>query len=424
MATTGKAAWEKYYMGKGDIPTSVKKETIAWDPKTPSVKLGIVPAGLSVTVVAVNAYDAKTLIKFTHEKKDYSCRVKIDDLQKPGIKTASNVGNVKTIPNKALTPDGLKLAGKVIQKRDYVRIVNESIKACNTVPLPVKDFMYEFLEKSIKKDSAQLSPIVRGLTEPDVKIVSKDFGELAGAWWFVNNYDPKLSFIEFPAKSNEPLVDYYVGYPNGIKLKVSAKSDKGAAPSLNSIWETIKNKTFANKDKEVHDFMGTIVNNNGLESIILASKHFGSTGYKAVSALIGKTTYTSDDVEEWLKDYNNADLLYKKLNDSLYSKISRKVDVPSIKKILDTPKARRCGIILSPMAYNLVDEVNKDSGYTSFLSKVCKSMNVEQLYVTIKPKSQSLTYTLKGFKDNNFIFEYHSNSANPGGNKIGFMMDV
>jgi hypothetical protein len=76
------------------------------------------------------------------------------------------------------------------------------------------------------------------------------------------------------------------------------------------------------------------------------------------------------------------------------------------------------------MAYNLVDEVNKDSGYTSFLSKVCKSMNVEQLYVTIKPKSQSLTYTLKGFKDNNFIFEYHSNSANPGGNKIGFMMDV
>jgi hypothetical protein len=51
-------------------------------------------------------------------------------------------------------------------------------------------------------------------------------------------------------------------------------------------------------------------------------------------------------------------------------------------------------------------------------------MNVEQLYVMIKPNAQSLNYKLKGFKDSEFVFEYHSNAGNPGGNKIGFKMEI
>jgi hypothetical protein len=76
------------------------------------------------------------------------------------------------------------------------------------------------------------------------------------------------------------------------------------------------------------------------------------------------------------------------------------------------------------MAYSLVDEVNKDKLYKEVLSKACKVLSVEQLYIDIKQSSGSLKYTLKGFKDNKFSFEYHSNAAAPGANKIGFKMDL
>lgn len=423
MATTGKAAWEKYYQGKGDVNTTVKKETIAWDPKNSSSKLGIVPAGIAVVVKAVKVYDAKTLIEFKQAGKLYSCRVKIDDLQKPGLKSTTNPDNVKTLPNKALTPDGLGLGGKKISKTDYLRTVKEAIKGCKVAPLQVRDFLVEFLEKSDKTNNT-LTPLVKTISDKDLKIIAKDFGEITGAWWFLNNYDTTLSFVEFPARSNEPLVDYYVGYPNGIKLKVSAKADKGAAPALNSIWDTIKDKTFSGDDAKVHTFISTIVNNNGLESIIEAGKHYNSTGYSLMATILNKKNFTSADVEEYLKGYKDGRALYNILNTKLFSKIGRSVPAENIQKILNDTAARKCGIILSPMAYNLVDEVNKDAKYKSFLTKACKAMNVEQLYVNLKQSSQALNYNLKGFKDSEFVFEYHSNAGNPGGNKIGFKMEL
>jgi hypothetical protein len=423
MATTGKAAWEKYYQGKGDIKTSIKKETTAFDPVSISSVLGIVPAATEVTVKATKIYDSKPLIEFTVGGKTWKCRVKFDDLQKPGVVSTTNPENVKTLPNKALTPDGLGLGGKIISKADYIRTVTAAINSCKVAPLNIKSFLKEFLDKSINTD-AMLSQNVKSISEKDVAIVAKDFGELAGAWWFINNYDSKLSFVEFPARSNEPLVDYYVGYPNNIKLKVSAKADKGAAPALNSIWETIKDKTFRNDDGKVHEFISIIVNNNGLESIILASKHFSSTGYTSVGTLIGKKTYTSDDVEEFLKDYTDGKILFNILNQKVFTKIGRSVPAENIQKILNEKGARRCGILLSPMAYNLVDEVNANKSYKTFLTQACRAMNVEQLYVTIKPSGQTLKYKLKGFKDSEFMFEYHSNAGNPGGNKIGFKMEL
>jgi hypothetical protein len=423
MATTGKSAWEKYYQGKGDINTSTKKETDAFDPINLSSTLGIVPAATQVTVKATKVYDAKPLIEFKFGGKVWKCRVKFDDLQKPGIVSKVNSTNVKTLPNKALTPDGLGLGGKKISKAEYIRTVSIAISSCKLAPLPIKNFLQEFLDKSINT-TASLSPVVKSISEKDVAIIAKDFGELAGAWWFINNYDKKLSFVEFPVRSNEPLVDYYVGYPNGIKLKVSAKADKGAAPALNSIWETIKSKTFTGGDKKVYDFMSTIVNNNGLESIILASEHYNSTAYGAVAAMIGKKHYTSQDLENWLKEFTDSKALYNILNQKLFSKIKRSVPAANIQKIVDDKGARRCGIILSPMAYSLVDEVNSDKTYKTFLTQACKAMNVEQLYVMIKPNAQSLNYKLKGFKDSEFVFEYHSNAGNPGGNKIGFKMEI
>jgi glycosyltransferase involved in cell wall biosynthesis len=51
-------------------------------------------------------------------------------------------------------------------------------------------------------------------------------------------------------------------------------------------------------------------------------------------------------------------------------------------------------------------------------------LNVEQLYINLRKTVTTMNYKLKGFKDSEFSFEYHSNAGNPGGNKIGFKMDL
>ena len=425
MATTGKAAWEKHFYGKGDITTTIKKETTAYDVANMSSVLGVVPAHTSITVKATKLYEPKTPIEFKHGNKVWKCRVKFDDIQKPGSKSTANPGNDRTIPNKALTPDGLGLGGKTIEKTQYLSTVNAAIDACKTVQLPIKQVLKDLLAKSDKKDQTILNEAIKYISDKDVAVIGKDFGELSGAWWFINNYDPKLSFVEFPARSNEPLVDYYVGYPNKVKLRVSAKAEAGAAPALNPIWDAIKDKSFSGDDAKVKTFISEIVNNNGLESIIKASKHFGSSGYTAVGTLIGKpSNYTSDDIEEWLSGYKDAKALNNILTTKLYSKINKSAKIDTIEKILNEKGARRCGIILSPMAYNLVDEVNANTKYKGFLTQVCKSLNVEQLYINLRKNATTMSYKLKGFKDSEFGFEYHSNAGNPGGNKIGFKMDL
>lgn len=425
MATTGKAAWEKHFYGKGDISTTIKTETTAYDLKNVLSVLGVVPAHTSITVKAIKLYEPKIPIEFKIGSTVYKCRVKFDDIQKPGSKSTANPGNDRTIPNKALTPDGLGLGGKIIGKSQYLATVNAAIDSCKTVQLPIKQILKDLLAKSNEKNQALLNDDIKYISDKDVAVIGKDFGELSGAWWFINNFDPKLSFVEFPARSNEPLVDYYVGYPNKVKLRVSAKAEAGAAPALNPIWNSIKDKTFSGIDGQVKTFISDIVNNDGLESIIKASKHFGSTGYTAVGTLIGKpNNYTSDDIEEWLSGYKDATVLNTILTTKLYSKINKRAKIDTIQKILNEKGARRCGIILSPMAYNLVDEVNANVKYKQFLTQICRALNVEQLYINLRKTTTTMNYKLKGFKDSEFGFEYHSNAGNPGGNKIGFKMEL
>jgi hypothetical protein len=422
MATTGKAAWEKYFKGKGDVSTTVKKNTEAFDVTNVTKAIGTIAAGTKVTVKSVTAYNAKALIEYKAAGRTVKARVKFDELQKPGIVSKVNPDNVKTLANKSLSPDGLQLAGKKINKSSYLTTVKAAIDKHPSAPATVKKFLKEFLDKSIKADN-NLSPLVKEISDKDLKIIAKDFGEVAGAWWFINNYDKTLSYIEFPIKANEPLVDYYVGYSTGLTVKVSAKADKGAAPSLTSIWKVIEKKKFTGAEKDVWEFIKVIAENDGLESIIEASKHYNSTAYNNVKTMIGwksAKTFTSEDLEMWIDKHKDGKELHSILDKKLYSKINRTVEQSKVLELM-TAK-RKSGLILSPMAYSLMDEVNKDKKYTGFLTKICRTLGVEQLYVSIKQNTAGLKYNLKGFKDNDFEFEYHSNSANPGGNKIGFFM--
>ena len=420
MATTGKAAWEKYFKDNGDVDTLVKKAADIYDITTNSKVIGNLAQGQKVTFLEVKDYDSKPVIAYEAGGKKYKARIKFDMLQKPGVRSATDPNNVKTIGNKVLTPDGLGLGGKTVSKRDYIKTVNTCIDQCKLVAPHVKEFLKLFVSKSDKTNTT-FAKAVKDISDKDLAIIAKDFGEIAGAWWFLNNYDNDIVAIEFPARSNEPLVDYYGVYKSKLKIGVSAKAGGGAAPSISSVWNMIGKKSFSDaNDKKVHNFIGAVVNNSGTEGIVQAAKVMGSKLYSLVGDIIGKSTYTADDIEKWFKQFNDPKAAHDQLTNVFYSKIGKSAKLSTFEEIWKVSSKKRNGAILSPMAYALIDEVNANKKNTDFLTDIVRTNNIEQLYVHLT--KTSLKYELKGFKDSNFIFEYHSNAANPGGNKIGFKL--
>lgn len=357
---------------------------------------------------------------------------RIGSLEKPKTTSTTATGeSSQDIVGKSLTPNGIKIEGKPIKKDAYINTVKRALKENFKSSKPNMDFIVEFLETSGKPGA--LNPLKKGtgVTKKDIATIAKDFGEVAGAWWFINNYKDKklfgLDFIEFPLAINEPLVDYYIGCTSSqLKIKISAKADAGAAPALKAIWKNIKSiPPKKEKEKKVWEFIKISVENDGLTSLVELNKHYGSKAYDLVGKLIEKPKdYTWEDIEKWFAKYSptDADELYRKINTGFYSKLTkrRQVDVSDIKKLLGSKGAARAGILLSPMNYSLMDEVNADTDYINYLNAVARTLGVEQLYVYLK--STSVSYSLKSFIKANFEFAYWSNAGKPANNKWGFKM--
>ena len=64
MATTGKAAWEKYFKGNGDVDTLVKKAADIYDIAANSKVIGNLAQGQKVTFLEIKEYDSKPIISY------------------------------------------------------------------------------------------------------------------------------------------------------------------------------------------------------------------------------------------------------------------------------------------------------------------------------------------------------------------------
>jgi hypothetical protein len=422
MATTGKAAWEKYYEGQGNVETFLSKDSPTFDIKTnASQKNGVLHKGTKITVLESKKYDSKPVISYQKGKQTYKVRVSFDCIQKPGIKVRGASPGARTIPNKALTPNGLGLNGDSLTKRNFVSKVTDALGKSKVITPHIKEVCIDILNKSGSSNQI-LSESIKSISDPDIAVIGKDFGELAGAWWFLNNYEPNLVSVEYPTSITSQLVDYHVKDKSGLIFQVSAKYDDGAAPSISNVWNMISDKRFSKKsDIVVKLFIEQITKNSGKEGIVKAAETINSKSYQIISSLMKDTNLTDEKIENWLETYKDPNKLFDFLNKNYYSKIGKSAKFETIQKIF-VSKQKRSGIVTSPMAYSTVDEVNENSNYTDFLTKACATAQVHQLYLTIHKSRKAISFDVRKFNESKFEFEYHSNAGNPGGNKIGFAL--
>ena len=331
------------------------------------------------------------------------------------VNAVSSRGELRT---KELTPERIGVAtGKKIVRSDFKKKVIQGIDDLG-VSVIIKEFMKDLMDSAETTSGKIKSEYIEQISDSDINIIAKDFGEVSGAWWFLNMYDKTADGIMYPTQSNLRLVDYFATYPKKPNLAISAKAGKGAPPSIDAIADILEKINYADSKKKIaKNLIISIRNNSVLDGIIRGSAEVKTPGWNALVKLMGNNV-TPASIEIFLSKYKTADELLTAL-DPLYKVMGRSAS-PDITKRIVGNRAKRNGLILSPLAYHLVDVMNADKVYSNVLNEATKQINVSQLYINIYKTQRMVKYHIQEFKDIDFKFEYNGNAGMPGLKKISF----
>lgn len=331
------------------------------------------------------------------------------------VNAVSSRGELRT---KELTPERIGVAtGKKIARSEFKRKVIQGIDDLG-VSVIVKEFMKDLMDSAETTSGKIKSEYIDQISDSDINTIAKDFGEVSGAWWFLNIYDKTADGIMYPTQSNLRLIDYYATYPKKPNLAISAKAGKGAPPSIDAIADILEKINYTDSKKKIaRNLIISIRNNSVLDGIIRGSAEVKTPGWNALVKLMGNNI-TPASIEIFLSKYKTADELLMAL-DPLYKVMGRAAS-PDITKRIVGNRAKRNGLILSPLAYHLVDVMNADKIYSNVLNEATKQINVSQLYINIYKTQRMVKYHIQEFKDIDFKFEYNGNAGMPGLKKISF----
>lgn len=228
MASSGAAAWAKYFQGRGDIPTTLKKPSGLFDISNQNKRIGELASGSEVIYIASAMYESKPSIKYkklASDKKYSVARVSFDALAKPGVKASGSI---------SLKPQSFNVKDKKYTLSEYKRIVKEAIDEHQKLSGELKTFLsilFDYYSNTGVSDSKVTQLFNKLKNNLPINDISKDFGEvlgpvaisLKGVLRSKGFNIPSSAQVFLPERPNEPLMDYafYVGNRTYI---MSAKS--------------------------------------------------------------------------------------------------------------------------------------------------------------------------------------------------------
>ena len=334
------------------------------------------------------------------------------------VVTVSSRGVLNT---KQLTPDKLKMTGKDISKTSLISEAKTAVNRSNA-PDNIKSFLKSLIDASNSPTGIINSDHLESISDSDINIIAKDFGEISGAVWFMNQYEKKSTSVNYPSNIANPLVDYYVKVGN-LKVAVSAKANAGAPPSINAIANILKPVRYTEKNKETaRKAIIDISDKSTIDGIVDSSKELNTEAYKWLKKNLFKNMdFTAAQCETVLAKLTSPEEVYSLL-DPFFKLLNRKPAEDTIKKIFAN-RAKRHGIILYPLGANLVEVLNTIPVLREVLNDAAKSIMVSQLYMTINKRNKQVKYEVKEFSASNFKFEYNAKTDSPSNKKISFKME-
>lgn len=224
MATSGAAAWQKYFRGKGDIETRLKKDSEVFDAKTKTKLNYKLPNGTEVTYMKASLYDSKAIVRVKKGREYLTVRVPFDNIAKPGVKSSGAA---------SLKPQAFGVTEEKYPIVKYTKLIKDNINERKDLSANLKVYLNALVEHSLGKLKDQQVSAIYSKVQSDLPLndIKKDFGEVIGPI-AIHNKDLfktksiRLSdkiFVQVPSRPNEPLMDYAI-YDGNKKYTISAKS--------------------------------------------------------------------------------------------------------------------------------------------------------------------------------------------------------
>lgn len=343
-----------------------------------------------------------------------------------------------TIRKKELTPDNLGLTGDPLRPKPFSLYKEEVQSAINShVKNPdLKTALIHILEVSAGKE--EYNPdVLKGFSNEDLAQIANDFGEISGAIFMAASLDQDeefgiVKYIKFPEASNEPLIDYYIVCEiDGVEtdVAVSAKSKKGAVPSIKAIIPKVA-EIVTKTEGDIQAAAQTILRIGELsvvdgiiEGCKILSKEFNSCpGFDELVKLMGTETFDKFDINERLSEYETKEDLLEAL-EPFYTATGRRPNRATYDRILQQSNPRLYGLVTSPLAYHMADVMNSLKVFEDVLDLIMKELDVNQLHMYLTRKK--LEYEIKVFKDYTFKWDPGILSAmNPDNKKMGFKIGL
>ena len=222
MASSGAAAWAKYFQGRGDLATTVKKKSGYYD-ILGKKKLGDIDPGTAVTYLRALKYEQRALVAWGNKQ----VRIPFNNLAKPGVR-ASGAASLK--------PQAFGVRDNKYNFTVYKNLVANSIEERQDLTAPVKAYLSALFDYYCggSTTTAELKKIFeKSKIDLPIGDINKDFGEVVGpaACIVKKLLAPKGVILNhsckiyMPERPNEPLMDYGL-YQGNKQFVISAKSGK------------------------------------------------------------------------------------------------------------------------------------------------------------------------------------------------------
>ena len=316
---TGAAAWAKYYQGKDELATTIKKAGNTYDENGKATGQ-ILEAGTACVVLPMTTYNSKPQIRVKIGDQVKIVRFQFDSITKPGNK-ASAASNLKPQAFNVVTPTPVQFTA-------YKKLLLAAIEERTDIDGPLKGYLTQISEywggtMAAKTRAKKLWDAIQ--TQIPVNDINKDFGEVLGPMAVLKHnilagtgFEKQInatSGIWIPARPNEPLMDYRVG-----EVVISAKSGKTTNTVKPEAILGLLNKNATKKRAHVntteYKVLQILHENPHKVGAIEAAKFLLGSKYnswlKSNTALKGK--YTDADLTYACESYISAESKTGKLN--------------------------------------------------------------------------------------------------------------
>lgn len=225
MATSGQTAWTKYFQGKGDIQTSMKKASPVYDPEKGVRKIGDIAVGTPIVYLTATKYEAKALIEYQDKRKKIQARVPFDSISKPNVKSSGAA---------SLKPQAFDVGETKYTFGTYKNTVLGSIVDRKDLSGPLRSYLDSLVKLYTGGATEQTITKIFEANKGTLPLndINKDFGEVLGPIAILSkgllrskriNVDKNSTKIYVPSRPNEPLMDYAL-ISGDTQYTISAKS--------------------------------------------------------------------------------------------------------------------------------------------------------------------------------------------------------